>query len=70
MAGEPLIVNVALTGMVPTRESSPHVPLTTEEILDDVRECSELGDRPLATPAQVRERLGLAPVASGSLSQG
>jgi len=40
---DPLIVNLAPTGMVPTRESSPHVPLTTTEILDDVARCRELG---------------------------
>jgi 3-oxoadipate:acetyl-CoA acetyltransferase len=43
VSGPPLIVNLALTGMVPTRESSPHVPLTTEEILEDVRACAALG---------------------------
>ena len=40
---QPLIVNLAPTGMVPTREHSPHVPLTTAEILDDVARCRELG---------------------------
>jgi uncharacterized protein (DUF849 family) len=39
----PLIVNLAPTGMVPTRETSPHVPLTTEEILADVAGCAALG---------------------------
>lgn len=39
----PLIVNLAPTGMVPTRETAPHVPLTTEEILADVAACAELG---------------------------
>lgn len=38
-----LIINLALTGMVPTREMTPHVPLTTSEILDDVARCAELG---------------------------
>jgi 3-keto-5-aminohexanoate cleavage enzyme len=31
----PLILNVALTGMVPTREDSLHVPLTPDEIAAD-----------------------------------
>jgi uncharacterized protein (DUF849 family) len=39
----PLIVNVALTGMVPTRERAPHVPLTTAQILADVERCRALG---------------------------
>ena len=38
-----LVVNLAPTGMVPTRETSPHVPLTTAEILADVAECAALG---------------------------
>lgn len=40
---EPLIINVALTGMVPTKEMTPHVPVTTDEILRDVERCAELG---------------------------
>jgi uncharacterized protein (DUF849 family) len=40
---EPLIVNLAPTGMVPTKETTPHVPLSAEEILDDVGRCRELG---------------------------
>jgi 3-keto-5-aminohexanoate cleavage enzyme len=39
----PLIINVAPTGMVPTKEMTPHVPVSTEEILDDVARCRELG---------------------------
>lgn len=42
-SGEPLIVNLALTGMVPTKEMTPHVPVSVEEILDDVARCAELG---------------------------
>lgn len=37
---QPLIINVALTGVIPTRLSSPHVPLSEEEIIADaVRVC-------------------------------
>ena len=43
MGPQPLIVNFAPTGMVPTRGQTPHVPLTTDEILEDVRRCAELG---------------------------
>ena len=38
-----LIVVTALTGNVPTRETSPNVPLTPEEIADDVRRCANAG---------------------------
>jgi 3-keto-5-aminohexanoate cleavage enzyme len=40
---EPLIINLALTGMVPTKDMTPHVPLSAEEILEDVAECADLG---------------------------
>jgi 3-keto-5-aminohexanoate cleavage enzyme len=40
---EPLIINLAPTGMVPTKEMTPHVPIGCEEILDDVARCRELG---------------------------
>lgn len=33
--GSTFIINAALTGMVPTRSDSPHVPLTIEEIAED-----------------------------------
>jgi 3-keto-5-aminohexanoate cleavage enzyme len=38
-----LLVNLAPTGMVPTRAMSPHVPLTVEEIVADVCRCIRLG---------------------------
>ena len=41
--GEPLIINVALTGMVPTKQMTPHVPVSEEEILEDAARCAELG---------------------------
>jgi 3-keto-5-aminohexanoate cleavage enzyme len=40
---EPLIINLAPTGMVPTRAMSPHVPLTPREIAADVARCVALG---------------------------
>lgn len=43
MPAHPVIVNLAPTGMVPTRETSPHVPLSVEEILEDVALCRERG---------------------------
>jgi 3-keto-5-aminohexanoate cleavage enzyme len=39
----PAIVNVALTGMVAQRDRVPHVPLTTEEIVDDAQACFVAG---------------------------
>jgi len=38
-----LIITTALTGNVPTRDLTPHVPLTPEEIAQDVARCSEAG---------------------------
>lgn len=38
-----LIINVALTGMVPRRADSPHVPLTPDEIASDAAACRALG---------------------------
>jgi 3-keto-5-aminohexanoate cleavage enzyme len=43
MTGKPLIVNLAPTGMVPTKAMTPHVPVSTAEILDEVAACVELG---------------------------
>ena len=38
-----LIITVALTGNVPTKKMNPNVPMTPEEIAEDVRRCSEAG---------------------------
>jgi 3-keto-5-aminohexanoate cleavage enzyme len=38
-----LIVNLAPTGMIPTREMTPHVPLTVDQIVEDVHQAWELG---------------------------
>ena len=38
-----LIVNLAGTGMVPTKEDNPAVPITTREIVDDCARCAALG---------------------------
>lgn len=43
MAAEALIINVAPTGMVPTKEMTPHVPISTDEILEDVARCHARG---------------------------
>ncbi len=39
----PLIINLAVTGAVPTRRDSPHVPLTPEEIAADCVQCCQIG---------------------------
>lgn len=39
----PFPIVLAPTGMVPTRELTPHVPLTPHEIAQDVARCSQIG---------------------------
>ena len=43
MSERPLILNLAPTGMVPTREMSEHVPLQPAEVVADVLRCAEQG---------------------------
>lgn len=43
MRPDALIINLCPTGMVPTKALTPHVPVTTEEILADVERCAALG---------------------------
>lgn len=38
-----LIITTALTGNVPTRDLTPHVPLTPEDIAQDVARCADAG---------------------------
>jgi 3-keto-5-aminohexanoate cleavage enzyme len=38
-----LIINLAPTGMIPTKEMTPHVPVTAEEIIEDVHQAVEVG---------------------------
>jgi 3-keto-5-aminohexanoate cleavage enzyme len=38
-----LIVNLTPTGMIPTKETSPHVPIAPAEIAADVDRCAALG---------------------------
>lgn len=39
----PLIINVALTGMIPTREDNPALPVTPDEIARDIERCHNAG---------------------------
>ncbi|MFO7592425.1 MAG: GNAT family N-acetyltransferase [Pseudomonadota bacterium] len=41
----PLLINVCLTGMVPTKLSTPHVPVTPEEIISDAIRVFDAGAR-------------------------
>jgi uncharacterized protein (DUF849 family) len=43
MMMEDLIVNLAPTGMIPTKKSTSFVPISPDEIVDDVLKCSEVG---------------------------
>lgn len=43
VSADSLIINLAPTGMVPTKEMTPHVPVGVEEILADVERCREHG---------------------------
>lgn len=38
-----LIVNFTPTGMIPTKEMTPHVPVTADEIIEDVRQAVDIG---------------------------
>lgn len=38
-----LVVNFAPTGLIPTREMTPHVPVSVQEIVEDVHRAVELG---------------------------
>src|SRR5512139_3824781 len=38
-----IIINAAITGMVPTKMDNPHVPISPGEIVDDVRRCRDAG---------------------------
>ena len=39
----PLIINLAPTGMVPTGAMTPHVPLASRQVVEDVLGCAEAG---------------------------
>jgi 3-keto-5-aminohexanoate cleavage enzyme len=38
-----LIINLAPTGMIPTKEMTPHVPVSVQEIIEDVHQAVEVG---------------------------
>ena len=38
-----LIVNLCPTGMIPTKDMTPHVPVEAEEIIEDILRCCDIG---------------------------
>ena len=43
MISEDLIINFTPTGMIPTKEMTPYVPVSVSEIIDDVHQAIEIG---------------------------
>src|SRR5262245_46503556 len=41
--GDKLIINAAITGMVPSKQDNPHVPVSPEEIAEDASRCVAAG---------------------------
>jgi uncharacterized protein (DUF849 family)/N-acetylglutamate synthase-like GNAT family acetyltransferase len=39
----PLLINAALTGMLPTKQDTPHVPVTAEQVVADAQRVTTLG---------------------------
>jgi 3-keto-5-aminohexanoate cleavage enzyme len=50
----------------PTMDAERRVPARNPALVARVAELAGIAGRPLATPAQVRERLGIAPAAAGT----
>jgi 3-keto-5-aminohexanoate cleavage enzyme len=38
-----LIINAAITGMVPTKADNPNIPISVPEIIDDAIRCCRAG---------------------------
>lgn len=43
MKSEDLIINFTPTGMIPTKEMTPYVPISVSEIIEDVHQAVEIG---------------------------
>jgi 3-keto-5-aminohexanoate cleavage enzyme len=43
MQMDKLIINLAATGMIPTKQDNPHVPVTSDEIAEDCHLCYQAG---------------------------
>jgi uncharacterized protein (DUF849 family)/N-acetylglutamate synthase-like GNAT family acetyltransferase len=51
----PLIINVCLTGMIPTKKSNPYVPVSPDEIIEDAIRVYDAGARMLHIHARDEE---------------
>ncbi|NVJ99186.1 MAG: 3-keto-5-aminohexanoate cleavage protein [Alphaproteobacteria bacterium] len=40
---DPLVINLAPTGMIPRKEDNEHTPISSDEIVEDVISCAEVG---------------------------
>ncbi len=40
---QPLIINFAPTGIIPTKKHTPHVPISAQEIIEEVHQAYEIG---------------------------
>ena len=40
---DPLIINAAITGMIPMKKDTPHVPIHPDEIIADAKRCRDAG---------------------------
>lgn len=40
---EKLIITIAHTGNVPTKEANPNTPVTVDEIVEDIKKCAQIG---------------------------
>lgn len=56
----PLIINVALTGMVPTKTSTPYVPISINEIVEDSLKVCSLGASMLHIHARDNEGIPIS----------
>ncbi len=43
MSSKDLIISFTPTGMIPTKDMTPHVPITVQEVIEDVHAASEVG---------------------------
>ncbi|MCC7531266.1 MAG: 3-keto-5-aminohexanoate cleavage protein, partial [Candidatus Melainabacteria bacterium] len=41
--GDKLIINAAITGMVSMKKDNPSVPITVEEIIEEIRRLGDAG---------------------------
>jgi len=51
-----LIINAAMTGMVPTKKDNPHVPVSIDEIIEDAVKCYKAGASILHVHARNEEQ--------------